>query len=67
MPFAQALELDESLRRAGVTHLLLEMTGFGHGFQDWEANRRARLFLDRHLRGISADIPVTPIIAVRRK
>lgn len=67
VPYAQALELDESLRRAGVPHLLLEMTGYGHGFQDPEANRRARLFFDRHLRGSSADIPVTPIVAMRRK
>lgn len=67
VPYAQALELDALLRRAGVPHLLLEMTGYAHGFQDPEANRRARLFLDRHLRGIAADIPVTPVVATRRK
>lgn len=67
VPYAQARELDAALRRAGVTHLLLEMNGYGHGFQDPEANRRARLFLDRHLRDRSIEIPVTPIVARARR
>lgn len=67
VPYAQALELDAALRKAGVPHLLLEMREYGHGFQDPEGNRRARLFFDRHLRGLATEIPLDPIVAQRRK
>jgi acetyl esterase/lipase len=67
VPFAQAMELDAALKRAGVSHLLLVMSGFGHGFQNAEANGRARQFLDLHLRGVATKISLEPIVAPKKK
>ena len=67
VPFAQATELDAALKRAGVAHLLLAMSGFGHGFQNAEANDRARQFFDLHLRGIASRISLDPIVAPNKK
>jgi acetyl esterase/lipase len=63
VPFAQATEIDAALKRAGLSHLLLVMEGFGHGFQNPEANRRARQFFDLHLRGLATKISMSPIVA----
>ncbi len=63
VPFAQATEIDAGLKRAGVPHQLLVMEGFGHGFQNPEANRRARQFFDLHLRGLATKISLAPIVA----
>jgi len=67
VPYVQALSLDAAMRRAGAAHLLLPMVGFGHGFQNAEANRRARLFFDLHLRGGSEAVSVEPIVASPKK
>jgi dipeptidyl aminopeptidase/acylaminoacyl peptidase len=67
VPFAQATELDAALKRAGVPHLLLAMSGFGHGFQNPEANGRARQFFDLHLRGVATKISLEPIVAPKKK
>ena len=61
VPFAQAKELDAALKKAGVTHLLIEMTGGGHGFRSAELDHRIEQFFDLHLRGVRAEIATTPI------
>jgi acetyl esterase/lipase len=67
VPYVQALELDAAMKRGGVTHLLIPMTGFGHGFQNAEANRRARQFFDRYLRGVATEISTEAIVAPAKK
>ena len=67
VPYVQALELDAAMKRGGVTHLLIPMTGFGHGFQNAEANRRARQFFDRYLRGVVTEISTEAIVAPAKK
>jgi acetyl esterase/lipase len=61
VPFAQAQELDAALKKAGVPHLLMEMTGAGHGFRSAALDERIGQFFDLHLRGIKAEIATTPI------
>jgi acetyl esterase/lipase len=61
VPFAQAQELDAALKQAGVPHLLMEMTGAGHGFRSAELDIRIARFFDVHLRGVKAEIATTPI------
>jgi acetyl esterase/lipase len=66
VPYAQAMELDAALKKAGVRHLLIEMTGAGHGFRSEELDKRVRQFFDLHLRGIPAEISTEPIPAEAR-
>ena len=61
VPFAQAQELDATMKKAGVSHLLIPMTGGGHGFRSEELDRRVKQFLDLHLRGLKSDIPAGAI------
>ena len=61
VPFAQAEELHGALGKTGVESHLIAMEGAGHGFVNPELNRRIKLFLDEHLRGIEGDIPSDPI------
>jgi acetyl esterase/lipase len=61
VPFAQAEELHGALGKSGVESHLIAMEGAGHGFVNPELNRRIKLFLDDHLRGIKSEIPVGPI------
>ena len=61
VPFAQAQELDAAMKKAGAKHLLIEMTGAGHGFGSQELDKRVRQFLDLHLRGIEAEISSEPV------
>jgi acetyl esterase/lipase len=67
VPYVQALELDAAMRRSGVPHTLIPMQGFGHGFQNAEANRRARQFFDRYLRGVVTEISTEAIVAPAKK
>ncbi len=62
VPFAQAQELDAALKKAGVPHLLMEMTGAGHGFRSAELDARIAQFFDLHLRGTKTEIATTPIV-----
>jgi acetyl esterase/lipase len=61
VPFAQAQELDAALKKAGVPHLLMEMSGAGHGFRSAELETRLTQFFDLHLRGVKAEIATTAI------
>jgi acetyl esterase/lipase len=61
VPYGQALELDAGLKKAAVTHLLMEMTGGGHGFRSAELDQRIEKFFDLNLRGVKSEIPVTPL------
>jgi acetyl esterase/lipase len=61
VPFAQAQEFDTALKKASVPHLLMEMTGAGHGFRSAELDTRIAQFFDLHLRGVKAEIATTPI------
>lgn len=61
VPFAQAQELDAAMKKAGAKHLLIEMTGAGHGFGSQELDQRVRQFLDLHLRGVEGEISAAPI------
>ena len=61
VPFGQAEAIHEALRKAGASSILIPMEGGGHGFQSEELDQRLRSFLDRHLRGMAAEIPSTPI------
>jgi len=63
VPYVQAEELAAAAQRAGVSHDLLPMQGFGHGLQSAEEDRRVRAFFDRHLRGVPAVLDLTPIVA----
>ena len=67
VPYVQALELDAAMKRSGVPHTLVAMQGFGHGFQNAEANRRARQFFDRTLRGVGTEISTEAIVAPAKK
>jgi acetyl esterase/lipase len=66
VPVVQAEEFDAAMKRAGAQHLLIRLVGAGHGFDHPEEKRRSRLFLDRHLRGVPADIPDTPIVVANK-
>lgn len=61
VPYDQALELDTAMKKAGVSHLLIEMTNGGHGFRSEELDQRVKQFLDLHLRGVKSDISAAPI------
>lgn len=61
VPYDQALELDTAMKKAGVSHLLIEMTNGGHGFRSEELDHRVKQFLDLHLRGVKSDISAAPI------
>ncbi|MBE7494532.1 MAG: alpha/beta hydrolase fold domain-containing protein [Verrucomicrobiaceae bacterium] len=61
VPYAQAVELDAALKKAGVESLLIEMTNGGHGFRSPELDMRIEKYLDKHLRGIAAEISTAPI------
>lgn len=67
VPFAQALEFDAAMKRAGRPHLLIPAEEFGHGYQDAEDSRRSRQFFDRHLRGASAAVATEPLVARPKK
>ena len=56
VPFAQATELQELLKKAEVPTVLLTMKNGGHGFQSGELDETVHRFLDKHLRGIDAKI-----------
>ncbi|MCW1923262.1 alpha/beta hydrolase fold domain-containing protein [Luteolibacter arcticus] len=61
VPFTQATTIHTALEKAGVESHLVAMQGAGHGFASPELNRRIRLFLDMHLRGMPAEISSEPI------
>ena len=67
VPFDQALELDAAMKKAGVSHLLIEMTNGGHGFRSEELDRRVKQFLDLHLRGVKTGISTAAILTEARK
>jgi len=65
VPFTQAVELDELLKKAGVETHLVAMEEGGHLFFSAELNGRIHAFFDQHLRGVKADeISTRPIMAV---
>ncbi|MBX7211267.1 MAG: alpha/beta hydrolase fold domain-containing protein [Verrucomicrobiaceae bacterium] len=67
VPYDQALELDAAMEKAGVSHLLIEMTNGGHGFRSPDLDLRVKQFFDLHLRGAEGEIPTTPIAVEARR
>lgn len=67
VPYAQGEEIDAALKKVGVESLLITMTNGGHGFRSAELDQRVSQFLDKHLRGIPADISTTAIEVEARK
>ncbi|HEY1121048.1 MAG TPA: alpha/beta hydrolase fold domain-containing protein [Haloferula sp.] len=61
VPFSQATTIQTALEKAGVENHLVAMEGAGHGFASPELNRRIRVFLDMHLRGMPGEISSEPI------
>ncbi len=63
--FANAGEIHAALQKAGVSSLLVPITGGGHGSVGHsEVAKRSKVFFDLHLRGVQAEIDVTPITAL---
>jgi len=56
VPFAQAAELHEKLKQAGVPSVLVTMDGAGHGFASKELDDIILRFLNHHLLGIKAEL-----------
>ncbi len=67
VPFAQATELHEKLKAAGVRSLLLTMDGSGHGFASAELDATVMKFLAMHLRGEKAELTDATIIPQAQK
>lgn len=61
VPRAQARELHDALKKAGVESVLVEMIDAGHGFRSPELDARIDLFLGKHLLGKEAEITSQPI------
>ena len=56
VPYAQATELHEALKKAGVVSTLITMKNGGHGFGSPALNEVVKRFLAKHLRGVDAKI-----------
>ncbi|MBL9117935.1 MAG: alpha/beta hydrolase [Verrucomicrobiaceae bacterium] len=70
IPFAQAVELHDKLKAAGVSSVLVTMKEGGHGFASPELDAMIHKFLDLHLRGQAtelADATLTPSAAPRMR
>jgi acetyl esterase/lipase len=60
--YEQSVLLDEALKKAGASSILLQMTGAGHNVPSSPAlNQRIDQFLDIHLRGASGEVSAEPI------
>ena len=66
VPYNQSERMDEALKKAGASSVLVKVEGAGHGFGGEEINRRVRQFFDKHLRGVEATISDAPIAAPPR-
>jgi acetyl esterase/lipase len=65
--FANATSIDAALKKAGVSSLLVPITGGGHGSVGHpEVPKRSKAFFDIHLRGIKEnnEVDTTPIAAL---
>lgn len=62
--FAQATELHETLKKAGVSSVLLTMQNGGHGFASKDLDNTVKRFLYRELRGIDSKIQDTTLEVV---
>lgn len=56
VPFAQATELHEALKKAEVSSTLLTMINGGHGFASRQLDEVLHRFLNKHLRGVDSKI-----------
>jgi acetyl esterase/lipase len=65
VPFQQAQEIHGALLKAGVESHLFAMQGEGHGFSNDALNTQVLLFLNKHLKGVPAKIPVELTIPKR--
>lgn len=61
VPYTQAVELDEKLKKAGVESYLITVREGGHGFYSDDLNDRISRFLGRHLRDQPSQISTEPI------
>jgi acetyl esterase/lipase len=63
--YANAEAIHAALQKAGVPSLLLPVAGGGHGSVGHpEALKRAKQFIDKNLRGVPAEIDVSPVTAL---
>lgn len=67
VPFGQATEIDATLKKAGVSSLLVEVTSAGHGFNSSVVEERVKQFFAMHLRGVKSEIASTPVANEPRK
>jgi acetyl esterase/lipase len=64
IPFKQSEILLEGLNKAGIDALLVPVTSGGHGdFGTQEVSNRAKVFFDKHLRGLDVTVSAEPIKA----
>ena len=61
VPYAQVMEFDAALEKAGIPSTLLTGTGAGHVFFSQELFGHMRTFLAHHLLGESKDAPEGPV------
>jgi len=62
VPYSQSTKLDRAYEDAGVECLVLTIPDGGHGgFRIPEINIRTKQFLDKHLRGMDANISEEPL------
>ncbi len=61
VPYAQALEFDAALEKAGVSSTLLTGAGGAHVFFSKELFGHMKTFLARHLLGETQDVPEGPV------
>jgi acetyl esterase/lipase len=62
VPFNQSVRLLAAFHSARVPAILVEIQEGGHGgFRSREVDRRVMGFFSRHLLGLKADVPATPI------
>ena len=61
VPYAQALEFDAALEKAGVPSTLLTGTDGGHVFFSKELIEQMKTFLARHLLGGAKEVPEGPV------
>jgi acetyl esterase/lipase len=60
VPYDQAVRMDATLRKAGVTSYFITVKGGGHGFGNL-ADGRVKAFLDKYLRGKDVEISTEPL------
>jgi len=56
VPVEQSISFDKKLDEAGVDSTLIIVKGGGHGFHGEKISALVNRFLDKHLRGVGAEL-----------